>query len=192
MEDIFPVTEDRWPDLERFFQAHGNPNYCWCMTWRTASSAFRAMTSDQRREALYATLAAGLPIGLLAYQDSEPVGWCSVAPRPTYPRLERSPARPRLDGRNTWSVVCFFLAPAARGRGLRVKLLQAAIEYAAANGAEVVEGFPVDPLPDECGKRGVPASFRFMGFRRSFEKAGFRDVTPAGGRRTIMRFEMDP
>jgi hypothetical protein len=32
MEDIFPVTEDRWPDLERFFQAHGNPNYCWCMT----------------------------------------------------------------------------------------------------------------------------------------------------------------
>jgi len=191
MEDIYPVTEERWPDLERFFRAHGNPNYCWCMTWRAGSAEFRAMSSEQRREALHAGLSAGSPIGLLAYLDGEPAGWCSVAPRPTYPRLERSRTRPRLDDRDTWSVVCFFLAKEARGRGLSVKLLHAAVAYAAENGAEVIEGYPVEPVPDENGVLSVPASYRFMGYKRSFEKAGFQDVTPPGAPRTIMRREIE-
>jgi GNAT superfamily N-acetyltransferase len=190
MDAIYPVTEERWPDLERFFRAHGNPNYCWCMTWRAASSEFRAMDSGQRREALHAILAAGQPVGLLAYKEGQPVGWCSVAPRPTYPRLERSPTRPRLDDLDTWSVVCFFLAPEARGLGLSVKLLRAAIEYAAASGAEVVEGYPVEPVRDENGKLSIPASYRFMGYRGSFEKAGFVDTTPPGAKRTVMRFDL--
>jgi GNAT superfamily N-acetyltransferase len=192
VQDIYPVTEERWGDLARFFQAHGNPNYCWCMTWRVASTEFHALSSEERKAALHASLASGQPIGLLAYLDGEPAGWCSVAPRSTYPRLERSRTMPRLDELDTWSVVCFFLAKEARGRGLSVELLRAAIEYAAEHGAQVVEGYPVEPVPDENGALRVPASYRFMGYRRSFEKAGFKDVTPPGATRTIMRFEIPP
>jgi hypothetical protein len=30
---------------------------------------------------------AGMPIGILAYDGRDPVGWCSIAPRETYGRL---------------------------------------------------------------------------------------------------------
>lgn len=187
---IRPVTGATWPDLVRLFEAHGNPNYCWCMLWRVSSAAYRSLGSAGRRAALEERVAAGEAIGLLAYHGDEPAGWCSVAPRASYARLERSRSLPRLDEQETWSVVCFFLAPPARGHGLAAELLRAAARYAAANGAQVLEGYPVEPVPDEQGRLHAPPSYRFMGYRRSFEAAGFRDVTPPGARRTIMRRDL--
>ena len=184
---IRPVTGATWSDLVRLFEAHGNPNYCWCMLWRTSSAAYRSLGSAGRRAALQSRVAAGEAVGLLAYLGDDPAGWCSVAPRSSYARLERSRTLPRLDEQETWSVVCFFLAPAARRRGLAAELLRAAAGYAAAGGAQVLEGYPVDPVPDEQGRLRAPRAYRFMGYRRSFEAAGFQDATPPGARRTIMR-----
>ncbi len=186
---IHPVTPERWDDLARFFQGHGNPNYCWCMTWRVSSREFRDLESGGRQEALRERVLSGQPVGLLAYDGEHPVGWCSVAPRESYARLERSPKRPRLDDRQTWSVVCFFLAPEARGRSLPAEMLRHALKLAGEHGAEVVEGYPVDPVLDADGRLEGATSFRFMGFRRAFEQAGFVDVTPPGNARTIMRAE---
>ena len=104
-----PVTPDRWDDLVRLFAGHGNPGYCWCMSWRLSSTEFRKLDSAGRQGALSDMVLAGTPVGILGYLDSAPVGWCSVAPRETYARLERSRTIPRLDQRNTWSLVCFYL-----------------------------------------------------------------------------------
>jgi GNAT superfamily N-acetyltransferase len=188
--EIKPVTLERWEDLERLFAAHGNPNYCWCMTWRVSSSAFRAMGSDERRAALHDRVQGAEPVGLLAYQDDEPVAWCSVAPRKSYARLERSRTIKRLDDRDTWSIVCLFVAPQARGRGLSAELLKAAVAYAKENGAEVVEGYPVEPEFDDEGNWHPARSYRFMGYVTSFVKAGFVDVTPPDSTRRIMRYEV--
>jgi GNAT superfamily N-acetyltransferase len=193
-EDIVirPVTAENWDDLARFFQGHGNPNYCWCMTWRVSSREFRGLASSGRQAALRERVLSGQPVGLLAYDGDEPVGWCSVAPRESYARLERSPKRPRLDDRPTWSVVCFFLAPGARGRSLPAEMLRQAVRVAGEHGAQVVEGYPVDPVQGADGESVAPPSFRFMGYRRAFEQAGFSDVTPPGNNRTIMRAETSP
>jgi hypothetical protein len=66
-------------------------------------------------------------------------------------------------------------------------LLKAAVDFAASHGAEVVEAYPVEAEWDQDGNWQPAKSYRFMGYRSTFEHAGFQDVTPEGGRRTIMR-----
>lgn len=184
------VTTERWPDMQAFFEGHGNPNYCWCMTWRESSRVFKEMESAERKSAMQARVMAGEPVGLLAYEKGEPIAWCSVAPRSSYGRLERSRSIGHIDDRDVWSIVCLFITPHARGHGISRHLIEAAVEYAGQCGTEVVEAYPVEPERDEEGNWQPAKSYRFMGYRSSFEKAGFSDVTPPGSSRRIMRREV--
>ncbi len=178
MFEFLPVTAGRSADLERFSQRHGTFRYCSCMRWRLTSAEFRASTKESRAEGLAALVRAGAPVGVLAHDDGEPVGWCSIAPRTGYPALERSRVLARVDDAVVWSVVCFFVDSAVRRRGLSLGLLRAAVGYAAEAGAGIVEGYPVEP---------GPRSYTWMGSPATFLAAGFRDVTPPGRRRTVMR-----
>lgn len=63
------------------------------------------------------------PVGVLAYVKSEPVGWCSIAPRETYAALERYRALPRLDEAPVWSMVCFLVDRRFRQQGVTLGLL---------------------------------------------------------------------
>jgi GNAT superfamily N-acetyltransferase len=186
--EFHPLTADRWGDLVTLFEHHGNPGYCWCMIWRLPSSAYRQLDSSQRRQALQTLVDAGTPAGVLAYLDGEPVGWCSVAPRETYQRLERSKTLKRIDELVTWSVVCFYLNRKLRHQGLAVKLLSAGVDYAVSQGAEVVEGYPVERHKDEQGIWQPIVSYRFMGSVSTYEKAGFRQAGVASQGRCIMRY----
>src|SRR5262245_46662777 len=103
------VTPERLADLARFSQAHGKFRYCSCMRWRLTSAEYKGSTKDSRARGLARRVRSGTPVGVLAYADGEPVGWCSIAPRETYAALERFRALPRLDSARVWSVVCFFV-----------------------------------------------------------------------------------
>jgi GNAT superfamily N-acetyltransferase len=186
--EFHPLTADRWGDLVVLFEHHGNPGYCWCMIWRLPSGAYRQLDSGQRRQALQTLVDSGTPTGILAYLDGEPVGWCSVAPRETYQRLERSKTLKRIDDLPTWSVVCFYLNRKVRHQELPVKLLSAAVDYAVSKGAEVVEGYPVDRHKDEQGNWQPIVSYRFMGSVSTYEKAGFKQAASASQGRLIMRY----
>src|SRR5262245_49563313 len=83
------VTPDRLADLARFSERHGKFRYCSCMRWRLPSTDYRRATRDERVAALGGLARGGTPIGVLAYLDGEPVGWCSIAPRETYVALGR-------------------------------------------------------------------------------------------------------
>jgi GNAT superfamily N-acetyltransferase len=182
-----PLTTENWDDLVELFEGHGNPGYCWCTFWRLSSRAYAEHVSSERREVLHRSVRSSTACGMLAYRDRTVIGWCSIAPRQTYERLNRSRTLPRIDERNTWSLVCFYINKQEQGQGLSSELLKAAVEYAASRDAEVVEAYPVDPEWDQDGNWHPAKSYRFMGYRSTFEKAGFQDVTPEGGRRTIMR-----
>jgi GNAT superfamily N-acetyltransferase len=129
------------------------------------------------------------PTGILGYRDDEVIGWCSIAPRETYERLSRSRSIPRIDDRNTWSLVCFYIRKDEQGKGLSAEFVRAAVDYAASQNAEVVEAYPVEPEIDEQGQWHPAKSYRFMGYRSTFERAGFQDVTPDDAKRIIMRIE---
>jgi GNAT superfamily N-acetyltransferase len=174
-----PVTRDRLPDLACFSEQHGKFRYCSCMRWRMRSIDFGRSTKESRVAALERLVRDGKPIGVLAYLDGDPVGWCAVAPRESYDGLERYRALARIDDQPVWAVVCFFVDRRFQRRGLTVDLLKAAVAYAHSEGARIVEGYPV-----MSGSR----SYTYMGSPSTFRGAGFRDVTPSGATRSIMRY----
>lgn len=77
-----------------------------------------------------------------------------------------------------WSIVCFFALRFFRGQGTFQKLISAAEEHVAKNGATLREGYPVDP--------GSP-SYRFGGYVSAFEQAGHALVGRKGARRHVVR-----
>lgn len=173
-----PVVPERLSDLARFSECHGKFRYCSCMRWRMTSAEFQRSTKQDRVDALDGLVRQNVPVGVLGYLRGEPVAWCSVAPRETYRALERFRALPRLDDAPVWSVVCFFVDRRVRRAGVTVDLLRAAVDYARSLGAAVVEGYPVEP-----GAR----LYTYMGSPATFREAGFRDVTPPGWARQVMR-----
>jgi len=52
---------------------------------------------EGRVAALEALVRQGTSVGVLAYADDEPVGWCSIAPRQSCEALERYRGLPRID-----------------------------------------------------------------------------------------------
>ena len=175
---FLPVTSERLADLSRFSAEFGKFGYCSCMRWRMSSAEYRRSSKEGRARSLSARILDGEPTGILAYDSNRPIGWCSVGPRESYTALERYRALPRIDNAAIWSVVCFFTSSSHRRRGLTLRLLKAAVNYAASNGASIIEGYPVEP--------GAP-SYTYMGSPGTFRRAGFKDVTPAGWQRMVMR-----
>ncbi len=158
---------------------------CWCMSYRDS----RVANAD-RPAYMAAECAAEPGPGVLAYVDGDPAGWCSVAPRSTYRRLMRSRTIPMVDDRDPWSVVCFVVRPAYRRRGLMHALLAGAVAHAAAHGAPVVEGYPV-----ETGGTRVDVISGYVGTVELFERAGFHRAAPTTGHsghreRWLMRREL--
>ena len=143
--EFHPVTPDRWQDLEKLFGERGACAGCWCMYWRLKRAEFDQKRGQGTKRALKKIVNAGQVPGILAYAEGEPIGWCSVAPREDFPVLDRSRILKRVDDQPVWSVVCFFVARPFRRKGVTVKLLTAAVEYAQQHGAKIVEGYPVEP-----------------------------------------------
>ncbi len=170
--NIQPVTMDRWTDFERLFESRGGPHYCWCMAWRVNENKKTIPGKSGKKASMHNRVKKGIPVGLLAYVENTPIGWCSIAPRETYKKLGGDKIK---DG--MWSLVCFFIKRQFRNKGLTSRLIDAAIGYAKDNGAKYIEAYPVAP---------ESPSYRFMGFVATFEKAGFQFVQSAGTRRNVM------
>lgn len=180
--DVHPLTPDRWPDLEALFGPRGAVAGCWCMFWRVPSSRITVEHGDENRAALRALVDAGRPTGLLAYVGGEAAGWCSVAPRSDYGRLERSRKLRPVDDVPVWSVPCFYIGRRHRRSGVAAALLEAAVDHARANGAVAVEGYPLDP----AGGRAATGS-AYVGVVSMFEAAGFHEVARREGRPVYRR-----
>jgi GNAT superfamily N-acetyltransferase len=180
------LTPDTWDDLCELFGPHGAMAGCWCMWWRVPMPEWEANGSEGNRAALRALTDRGdPPPGLLAYDGDVPVGWVSLAPRGQFARLEHSPSLRPVDERPVWSLVCFYVRPGRRARGVALALLDAACAHARAHGADVLEAYPVSEVTAERGSR----SDLFMGTPALYARAGFAEVARRRGR-PIMRREL--
>lgn len=151
------------------------------MWWRLGAAEFARSRGAVNRRAFHRIVSEGPAPGILAYDGQTPVGWCAVAPREQYPRLEKSRVLRRVDDRPVWSVTCLFIARTHRRRGVSAALLEAAARHVARHGGEIVEGYPFDPRSDS-----VPAAFVWTGLTPAFRKAGFREVARRSKSRPIM------
>jgi GNAT superfamily N-acetyltransferase len=176
-----PVTPENWMDLESLFGPRGACAGCWCMYWRVPRKEFTKGQGEPFRKALKALVAGGTTPGLLAYDGDRPVGWISVGKREEFVLLKQSKVLAPVDEQPVWSIVCFFVARSHRKQGLMLPLIKAAVEYAASQGARIVEGYPMDPY-----KRlgGVSA---YVGITSEFVKAGFYEAARRSEHHPVMR-----
>ena len=180
-----------WPDVERLFGSRGEPSRCWCRFFALTGPQWSASTPEQRKNQLRDKFDGGAPApGVLAFRDGNPVGWCAVEPRGCSPRILRSrvltaagPEVARDHGNHVWSVTCFVVSPGHRRTGVAQALLRAAVGHAFAHGAEVVEGYPVDPA--QRPKAG-PADL-YHGTVGLFLAAGFEVASEAVPGRAVVR-----
>lgn len=185
---FYPVTPKRWEDLEQLFGPRGACSGCWCMWYRIKRSEWSKNSNEGNKNALKRIVDKGKVPGLLAYVNDEPAGWVSIAPREEFASLERSHVLKRVDDQPVWSIVCFFVSKGYRRQGLSRSLVKAAVDYAAAHGAGLVEGYPVERTP---GTKFVPVE-AFTGSRATFEREGFREVARRSPRRPFMRRRVRP
>jgi len=171
------VTPDTWSDFETLFEGRGGPKNCWCMVWRATTEESRDSSRPSRKAAMQRRIRAGVPVGILGYDRGTPVAWCSIAPKHTY-RAGLADTQEGDAEENVWSLACFFVNRAVRGRGALKALICAAKRHAKEHGATVLEAYPVD---------ADSPSYRFGGFLSNFEETGFVEIGRAGSRRHVVR-----
>jgi GNAT superfamily N-acetyltransferase len=184
-----PLDGSTWPDLVRLFESQREARTCWCQYWRHGKDEHDASGPEANRRRLRALADAGAPLGILAYREGRAIGWCSVAPRPTHGRIGESPSFGPAGDDGTWSVTCFVVLASERRTGLTLELLREAVASARANGARIVEGYPVLRHVREDGSP-IGAPFRYMGDASIYRRAGFTDVATPGRVRRIMRLDL--
>lgn len=170
--EIRPLTPGRMDDMKKVLRG-GWGRGCWCMFPRLTAAEERALPgpggpSERRRRAMTRLARRGRAPGLLAYLDGEVVGWVAVAPRGELSRVDRSKATPRVDDVDVWVVPCITVRKEARGRGVALALIEAAVDHAARHGAPAVEAYA------RAGRARVHDDYAFFGTEPLFRRAGFR------------------
>jgi GNAT superfamily N-acetyltransferase len=131
-EDVATMVGPKRPDA----------NVCWCLSYRIPSKENVALKGPARGERVAALMEQG-PIGVLAYDGDEVVGWAAVAPR-RETTFANSRTIPHVDGADAdvWAVWCIRVRPGHRGRGISHPLLQGAVEFARSRGRPPSRGIP--------------------------------------------------
>ena len=190
---VVPAQDVPFTDVEAVFGTKGDPAHCWCQWYKIPGRDWREVGDEALHDRLEAQLTEPGPgRGLLAYDGETPVGWCAVEPRADLPRLARSrivpggTRHPDFEEPGIWTVSCFVVPRAHRTRGVGRALAEAAVDFARANGARVVEGYAVDIE----ARAKIHAAELFHGTVTMFQNAGFTEVARPKPDRVVMELRL--
>jgi GNAT superfamily N-acetyltransferase len=179
---VVRLTPALWPELERLFGPRGATAGCWCQwVMLERGEKFDDIKGEEARRRLERQVRGGERRGVLAFDGDEPVGWLAYGPRRGFPRIDRAPSLACADADVVWSLPCFFVKSGRRGQGVAGRLLEAAVEAARAEGATVLEGYPV------ASEGRQAAAFIWTGTVSLFERHGFRRVDDKASGKVRMR-----
>jgi GNAT superfamily N-acetyltransferase len=169
---IKEMTPRLWEDLEQLFGEKGACGGCWCMWWRIEpGEKWQNLKGPPAKKRLRAMIENGAVRGLIAYNQSEPIGWCTFGKRADFPRLNRARTLQCQDADKVACVPCFYVKNRYRKQGVSTELLKAAVRTLAEEGETILEGYPVKPT--KPGNKHIPGAFVFTGTIPLFEKQGF-------------------
>jgi GNAT superfamily N-acetyltransferase len=191
---VVPANEASWDDLQTVFGTRGQASRCQCQRYKLRPrESFASFPAEERAHRLRQQTdcgyrESGTTSGLVAYLDSEPVGWCAVEPRTAYPSLLRNSRIPwagRAEDKtdaSVWAVTCIFTRAGFRKRGVSRALARAAVDFARERGARAIEGYPMTT------KNAILEELH-VGTRGVFADAGFTEVSRPTLRRVVMRVD---
>jgi len=185
MNSPLQIRSATWETFQTVMGEKGGCGGCWCMLWRLSRKQMDAGMGAQNRLAMKAVLESGRSPGLVAFDKDTPIGWIQFAPRSEFPRLATSRILKPIDEQDVWSVSCFFVHKSHRKQGVSLRLLEAASESARKSGAQILEGYPIEPK-----KKPYPPVYGWVGFADVFRRAGFREIARRSETRPIMRIDL--
>ncbi len=180
---FYTAEKSRWKDFEELFGERGACGGCWCMSWRLKPKEFEKQKGAGNKEAMKKIINNDEKPGIIGYLNDKPIGWCSVAPREKFVRLEKSKVLAKVDDKAVWSITCFFILKQYRRQGLSLELLKGIIEFCRQEKVKILEAYPVEPYNEN-----IPGAFAWTGIPSIFEKAGFKVVARRSPKRPIMRY----
>lgn len=183
---VYSLDNTLWDDFEKLFGDKGACGGCWCMSWRLKKSEFEKYKGEINKNYMHGLVNMNEILGVLAYVNGKPIGWCAVAPREKYIRLEASRVFKRVDNEPVWSITCLFVSKAYRRKGVSTELIKAAINYCKLNGVGIVEAYPTVPYD-----KYVPDAFLWTGVPSVFEEAGFTIAANRSKWKHLMRYYID-
>jgi GNAT superfamily N-acetyltransferase len=146
---IAPLSPDRLSDLLAFFEGEAftdNPAwsscYCQCFYEDHRRVKWSARTAVENRDSAVARCSTRQMQGYLAYAGHRVVGWCNAAPRHMLHALD---VEAISDAQDIGCILCFLVAPSARGTGVARSLLAAACDGLRTQGLLYAEA---NPRPD--------------------------------------------
>jgi GNAT superfamily N-acetyltransferase len=184
--EVRPVDESLFDDVQTVLGTRGQAARCQCQGYRMGWYERHSDDVPGRRELLRDQVMEGH--GLIAHLDGEPVGWCSVAPRPDYTYLRQTTWKGRSedpDDPGIWAVTCFVTRAGFRRRGVSLALAGGTVDLARNAGARAVEAYPMKPAPGT----DVPWGEMSVGALSAFLAAGYRVVHVPSLRRAIVRYD---
>ena len=168
------ITAADWPSIEALFGAKGACGGCWCMWARLPQGGklWEESKGEKNRRSFRRLVESEKVHAVMAFDGKTPVGWCCFGPRSDFPRLARVRALQRDWNPDTWSIVCFYVSPQWRKKGVASRLLEAATVRALAAGAREIEGYPVVSKTPVA----IPAAFAWTGVPKLFQIAGYKKL----------------
>jgi len=181
------LVPELWPQLVELFGEKGACGGCWCQAWKIEKGErWQDVKGNKAKKRLHADVKAGTQLGILAFVNGRPVGWCSFGPRLSYRRLDRCRTLKCDDADQVWSIPCFFVARGFREQGVATALLRHALSAMKRHNAKVAEAYP--SKPDKNG-RYIP-TFAWTGTQSLFAAAGFRVAGNSEGAKQRVRKDL--
>lgn len=185
-----PVGPGEVADLRLLFDTARTARHCWCMAFCTTQTQFALgwLTGGNRRRFTAMAGAGPMPMGVLASQDGEPVGWAACGPRLRYlaavsPSSTIMAARVAAEDRTVWLLPCVFVRHDRRGLGISHALVRAGVELARREAATAIEGWPLAASQE----RSADA---FVGREQVFAELGFSCRDRPTPERVVMRLDL--
>ena len=179
------LTSATWKQFETLMGVKGGCGNCWCMYFRLPYKDFQENKPDANKKMIKQLVNKGLPQGLIASTDQEPIGWIAMAPREDYMKLEKARVFKRFDDKPVWSITCFFIKKQFRHMGLSRQLIKGAVDFAKTKKIKTLEAYPAIPYDEK-----VPHAFLWVGVLSSFINNGFKIVKQQSKSRAMVRIEL--
>lgn len=166
MISLKPLENETWNDFVSLMETDTQCSECWCLNHRQARGCVTGLEAKEKMKSL--TIAKNVH-GLLGYQNNECVGWIAIDPMSDLVGHDM-----QSTGKNKeWAIHCMFVREGYRGKGISTELIQAAVQYAKSNGADLISAFPI---PEENRNRFPVNEAEFSGRSSTFKKLGFKSV----------------
>lgn len=164
------LDSSNWDDFETVMGKNGAFWGCWCAYDRMRRVSFSKTGSEDHKSVTRQFVDSGKQVGIIAYKNKEPVGWCSAGPVGEFPGIMHSRVLKPENPEGKWCITCLFIRRNWRKMGLTTYIIMSAMDVARRSEARSIEAYPM-----ESGKAYGDASI-YRGILSMYLKLGFISV----------------